>query len=61
MDSLTDDMIAAINNADLQQADKKIIKAILSKERQNKERDWDKDAENFIMELIDKDQAAPDQ
>ena len=58
MDLLTEDMITAINNADLSPSDKEIIKAILYRERQNKERNWDKDAAKYIMDLISKNQAA---
>ena len=54
---LNEDMIAAIDNANLSPADKEMIRAILSRERQNKERNWDKDAEKYIMGLISKNQA----
>lgn len=53
MNLLTDDMIAAINDADITDTDKQLIKDILYQERQNKERVWDNDAEKHITKLID--------
>lgn len=53
MNLLTDDMIAAIDSVDIAAKDKELIKSILYQERQNKERTWDKDAENYITKLID--------
>lgn len=53
MNLLTDDMITAINSVDLNDKQKDLIKSILYQERQNKEREWHKDAENYISKLID--------
>jgi hypothetical protein len=53
MELLTNDMLAAIDDVDLSDADKEKIKTILYQERQNKELSWDKDAERYIARLID--------
>lgn len=53
MNLLTDDMSAAIDNTDILEIDKNLIKSILYQERQNKERTWDSDAERYITKLID--------
>lgn len=53
MNLLTDDMNAAIDSVNLAAKDKELIKSVLYQERQNKERTWDKDAENYITKLID--------
>ncbi len=53
MNLLTDDMSAAIDNADIPEIDKNLIKSVLYQERQNKERTWDSDAEKYITKLID--------
>jgi hypothetical protein len=50
---LTEDMSDAIDQVDLTDKDKEIIKSILYQERQNKERAWDNDAEKYIVQLID--------
>ena len=53
MNLLTDGMSAAIDNTDIPEIDKNLIKSILYQERQNKERTWDSDAERYITKLID--------
>lgn len=53
IDLLTEDMTAAINQIDIAEKDREIIKSILYQERQNKERTWDNDAEKYIIKLID--------
>lgn len=53
MNLLTDDMSAAIENTDIPETDKALIKEILYQERQNKERTWDNDAERYIAKLLD--------
>ncbi len=53
MNLLTDDMSAAIENTDMPETDKALIKEILYQERQNKERTWDNDAEKYIAKLLD--------
>lgn len=53
MNLLTDDMSAAIDNTDIPETDKILIKSILYQERQNKERTWDNDAEKYITKLLD--------
>ena len=50
---LTEDMSAAIDQVDIADKDREIIKSILYQERQNKERTWDNDAEKYILKLID--------
>jgi hypothetical protein len=50
---LTEDMLAAIDNIEMSEEDRVIIKAVLYQERQNKERTWDSDAEKYITKLID--------
>lgn len=50
---LTEDMSAAIDQIDIAEKDREIIKSILYQERQNKERAWDNDAEKYIVKLID--------
>ena len=53
MNLLTDDMMAAVEHLSLSDRDKELITIILYQERLNKERDWEKDAEAFIMKKID--------
>lgn len=54
---LTEDMSAAIDQIDVAEKDREIIKSILYQERQNKERTWDNDAEKYIIKLIDENMA----
>jgi hypothetical protein len=53
MNLLTDDMSDSVDNSAASAADKELIRSILYQERQNKERTWDKDAEQYITKLID--------
>lgn len=52
-DILNQDMINAINAVDLSDSDKNIIRSILFQERNKKDSEWDDDAVEFIIKLLE--------
>lgn len=52
-DILNQDMINAINAVDLSDSDKNIIRSILFQERNKKDSEWDDDAVESIIKLLE--------
>lgn len=52
-DILNKDMVDAINEVDLTDSDRNIIRSILFQERNNKDREWDDDAVISIIKLLE--------
>jgi hypothetical protein len=53
LDLLNQDMASAIDSLNINEADKNLLVDILYQERINKDRQWDKDAEDHIIKLLE--------